>query len=85
MIDSDKLRHFPIDDPPTPSARETVRRELERHIAHFLSCGGSITQVEATVSTEPVLKRKKRDQIRWVKRTIHAMSTKRAKQRRNGR
>jgi hypothetical protein len=53
---SDKLRHFPETDPPSPSYRPEKQREREQiqaAIAQFLGEGGCIDAVDHTANRNP--------------------------------
>lgn len=53
---SDKLRHFPETDPPSPTYRPEKQRErdeIQSAIEKFLEEGGSIQEVDHTANRNP--------------------------------
>jgi len=70
MVYSDKMRHFPIADPPTVTAKEKLRQEIARHVENYMANGGEIATLGNPVNMEPVKKRTKRKQIEWLQKRV---------------
>ena len=71
MSDSDKLRHFPATDPPTPASNSAIRVKLCGQIEEFINNGGTITALTNQDYTPHRINMKRPDLVNYLKKKFY--------------
>jgi len=68
---SDKLRHFPSTDPPTPSVNHAERERIQSQVQAFLDGGGAITMLTDKDYTPHRINLKRKELVNYLKKKYY--------------